>query len=268
MAKKDLSEYVDEYGFIGHFENDVLCDFGDSAQRTFTYYLEKFDSEPDSRFENALFVEEKLKLIELKDGEYVRHPEPIYWSGRPGTMSRDQLVPIICCLALYSKYNFHLEQRKKRLALNLLKRFGFCWNTKHIGQTSGWKIPDWIGFSLISLFLSSSRLKYLFMTVYLFLDFFFVLNAIALVITTLLKKDEYGIDLNFINLSYTLCQRFSPFAWLARKIYVWFRPQPGLANFPREKIGIPAWNAYNLYFIEDKTPPMQYVMKSFIYKWF
>jgi hypothetical protein len=265
MAKQDLSAYFDKMGFIGHFENGILQDFGDSAQRSFTYWLEKYSSDPDHRYQNAVHVNYLMSLIELDSGEYVRHWDSTRWSGQKGSMSRDQLVPMICCMTLYSPYCDQLRKRKNRLAWKLLKRCGFCWNVKKIGSTEKSKlVGDWIGLSLIGLFLRSNSLATLFLPINWIIDLFFILNSMALVLTAFYDKEETGIDLNFLNIAYTQSQFFAPFNWVAKLIYIALRPQPALPGQPRVRVGHVAFNVYNCYYYRDQDPPMQYVMQGWL----
>lgn len=269
MAKKDLKEYFDQHGFIGHLENGELTDFGDSAARVFTYWLEKYDSDPDNRYLNAIHVNELMGLIELDSGEYVRHWDRTRWSGQTGTMSRDQFVPLICCMALYSPYLDALRRRKNRLAWTLFKRFGFCFNIKKIGQTEKTKlVGDWIGFSLIGLFIRSSWASVPFFWICWTFDLLFILNSMALVLTAFYDSEETGIDLNFMNVAYTQSQYFAPLNYVAKLIYIALRPQPALPGQPRERVGFPALNAYRLYYWWDQCPPMFEVMQGWLKKHF
>jgi hypothetical protein len=266
-VKKKFYEYVDSFGFINHFDSNGNYDSGDSTQRTFSYWLNKFDQNPDDRFINAEIVESLFSVIKLQSGEYVRSPLSGWWN-EPGTLSRDQLTPMVCCMVLYAPYNNNLKIRKNELIANLLRRGGFCWNTKHIGQITGWKIPDWMGLSLISLLMRSGWGKLLFAPITWIFDLVFCLNSILLVLRAFIDAEETGIDLNFQNICYTQSQFFAPFNLLAKLIYIALRPQPALPGHARETIGHPSYNVWRCYYYEDSAPPMDIILKPWIEKWF
>jgi hypothetical protein len=83
--------------------------------------------ETSTHTDNAALVFDCVEQIYLTKPEPVRHPDETKWWGRPGTMSIDQLVPLVICLRLYG---FH--QITANLLYELQKRNGFAWNSRHI----------------------------------------------------------------------------------------------------------------------------------------
>lgn len=132
---KDLKNYTDSNGFIYHHDDPKSgSGFGDSAQRTFMQQLSLA-----ARKEPCLDIEILWKLIDF-DLEPRRHWDDNYWPGKPGFMSRDNLIPAICMLTLINS-NFVYK-----ILIQILIRFGFLWNTKKIGQKDEKKkLPDWCG---------------------------------------------------------------------------------------------------------------------------
>jgi hypothetical protein len=261
---KDLQDYTDKHGFICHISKDRgYFDGGDAAQRTFTGFIQAYweHRDLDSRIQNAREVERLLSLIELDDGEYVRHPDNNWWFGRRGTMSRDQLIPIIICLTLFSRYSLDLQKRKRRLWANLVRRGGFCWNTKHIHKNDGWKIPDLLGPTHWCLFFRDLILAW---PILCLVDTLLVFSVAMRCIAALFDQDNVGDDLNLCNiLFHSNLQGWTPTAFLARQLYSWWRPRPGPKGGERMQ-GYAVYNAWVHYYRHDSAPPMDELCKEMI----
>lgn len=132
---KNLSDFIDQYGFIVHHDQDGSGG-GDSAQRTFGKVildLAQYKAIGCSQFSD------QVNLVTCH-GDVRRHWDPNFWPGQPGYGSRDNFAPLMLAL--------RLAQHSRRFEIMnwVWKRCGFLWNTKKIGQhDSSWKVPDFIG---------------------------------------------------------------------------------------------------------------------------
>lgn len=164
---KDISDYTDSMGFIYHREPNIDSGFGDSCQRTFMHWISL------AALNNLKNIDENGRTVNAKwsklnaFSEPVRHWDGRYWPGKPGIMSRDNFFPAFCALLL-SRSN-----KINSILVKILKRGGFLWNTKKIGQQNeDWKIPDFSGLLVWLLFF---RLD-LFSSLYLRFTIFFHLS--------------------------------------------------------------------------------------------
>lgn len=134
---KDISNHIDEYGFIVSTEPDIESRGGNSAQHSAIYYIA----------ENKNFASQWSILD--------KECEPrLHWKGWPsdrGHMSRDNLTCCVCKMKLDKMY-----PELRSLFYRIFMRAGFMWNTKRIGDNH-WNVPDFCGPLMVLIFL---RFKY------------------------------------------------------------------------------------------------------------
>lgn len=264
---KRLSDYQDVYGFIGHKDDSGLLEFGDGAQRLGMYWLFQFMQAPGNATK-SIRASQFLPLYQslfLESGEPVRHWKHYSdWWSRPGTMSRDQLFPLICCLAVMGHKKELLE-----LAWKLIKRGGACWNTKAIGQQDDkWKIPDFVGpltwLTIVRGLLNPNSwwavlLGLVFYVPMMICDLVFLTLAVLVrMIVPLFDWDDVGDDLNHFCLHLVNVELWStPISYGLFVVYL-FRPpagDPAIADVrPEGTIGLT--QAFRWYFRGDKKPPL------------
>lgn len=252
---KDLLFYQDEYGMIGNrdlFTN--VFDFGDSAQRNGMCLIAFYVSE--KRYDAIVTAEiltHYLKIMnghEISLGIYIRHPGPGWWSDIR-TMSRDQFKPLIISMGFYND-----TPRLKRLLSAFLKRGMFCQNTIGNWDDTKTKLPDFAGTSVWSNFIRAFKCKWLYPFLVL-CDVGLLLNTIIRIYKANCNYDDVGDDLN-------LCMDFiqskqimsTPISWLARKLYFTMRSGYGNIN--------PAQYAFDWYFRQPETPPMNEVFRPIL----
>ncbi len=265
---RDISDFTDEHGFIGHKEwsdelqEYVLTDFGDSAQRTFSEYIFVSNNITFLReFHNRILV-----LISTSSGEYLRHWDPKEWTGRPGSMSRDNFTPILLTMFLYS-----LDEWMWKTIKTLFKRGGFLWNRVDIsGKKKPWYIPpDWIGFANIGVILrwlaknGDTTGRVISFPFIMCCDLFILAQSVIQVfLSHFVEKPGKWFTSNDLNLSlhYVAITPKWPtlFTWLGLRIYR-HRKAAGDDN-KRYKTRYTILSAWRSYFRnEKKHPPMHIV---------
>lgn len=262
---KILKDYQDAHGFIGHKDDQGRLEFGDGAQRMGMYYLFKYIRCPGPETKALLSIEflNRYESLFLNTGEPVRHWQHYAdWYSRPGTMSRDNLFPLICCLAV-------MGHKKELWALTwkLLKRGMFTWNTKHIGQhDDGWKLPDFCGpvvwLTIIRGLLKptnwwSTLLGLIFIAPMTLADIVLIPTTLVRIIVPLWDWDDVGDDLNHFNLhlvNYSVWPTLTSYVCFV--LYL-FRPQAGPPGSPMRSEGtLGIVQAFRWYFNGDKNPPL------------
>ncbi len=138
---KHLPDYVDPKGFIFHHDDPVSgSGYGDSCQRTFMFWIARYADKTWQDGLNPLVQVDSSWFYLNREDEPRRHWHEKYWPGQKGFMSRDNLLPAVCALAIVK------SERLKPLMWKIIFRGGFLWNTKKIGQQdNSWKIPDFCG---------------------------------------------------------------------------------------------------------------------------
>ena len=205
-------------------------------------------------------------ILEKADGEWVRHWNKAHWFGKRGFMSRDQLRPLVWTMALYKD-----RKTLRRLAWNIIKRFGFLWNTKHIGQqTNKWKTPDFSGpaiWGTIIRGLTWWPLYPLVLPVLLLLDIELVIMSLIRVIMSFVDPDDVGDDLNHIDdMLGTRVLLPTPLSWIARLIYWYGRGRAGETRKTRIE-GLAIQTALDHYFRPPEAPPINVFYISVIKRW-
>jgi len=246
---KQLSKYMVD-GWICHIGHDGKLEFGDGSQRAGMYYFLKYISTKNWVVKKAFREKFRTMItpLRLPSGEWVRHTDQTKWWGQPGTMSRDQLIPIISAMATMRLHGEMID-----LERNLDRRFFFAWNTKGIWETKGWKVPDWLGPTVWALFeRGKAEIGYpgkFFRTVRLiFYDVFLVLNSIARVVTPLFAPEHTSADkAHFIKLC--LSHTISPTFLSKLSALIYFKLRPKGADW-----------AFSQYFAPDTAPPLDRVM--------
>jgi len=249
---KNLQDFTDFQGFIGHRDPTTgKLEFGDSAQRTFSYFIAQFATGTPVPKD---VVKAAYEAIKKPDGELVRHPDITEWYGQRGSMSRDQLIPVLIALDLYG-----LDKEFKELLWNLLKRGWFAWNTKRIHETEGWKIPDFMG--LEGLLIAFRGLGGPFAWCLKFLDRSLKLMVSLRVELSKKDADDVGDDLNLTNLLFHAALKNSTkHAEAAAAMYKAERPGAGADDEHRLE-GHPVYTAFQHYYRHWYAPPMDEVFR-------
>lgn len=272
MPTKMLDNYKDERGWIGHYEKNAggglvlddyglpVLEFGDGVQRMSMNALSEFVLSP-SKLEGAMVRAAFLKResqIWLPSGEPVRHWTRHAWYGKPGTMSGDQLEPLMWCYVV-----FDLKENFWELFWKLAKRGFFAWNTKKIGQiTEEWKPGDFMLHRIIApslRMLSRSKGGFVVIPLICAMDLFILgLNTIIRILAPLLDRDNTGDDLNyFVTLVGSRSVAPNPIEKFLCHVYLGLRPQSGSPEYRAanpNKLG--AHTAFEQYFYEDAAPPL------------
>ncbi len=229
---------VDNSGLITSFG-----DGSDSCCRNYTFLLRNFirsriGEEPSTATSMVADSLETKHELEVESGIYVRNPNPDFvtrqpkWYNNPKTTSRDQLTAMICFNAITS-YHGNNNSRNALVRFNkaCLKRLSFAQNTLANGpDATGWKLPDLITPDLWSISLRTVRAAEPIVAV---LDIFMFLSVVLKLwgptnVDGSLKlrfpgptdTDDDNINSILMTAQYTYD---TPFSWLARKFYKWFR---------------------------------------------
>ena len=235
---------VDNSGLITSY-----TDGADSCCRNYTFHTRNFILKLISAVDiQTSIVADPAKtqsLLEVQSGIYVRNPNKWMglldtWYGNPKTTSRDQLTGVFTFNALRG-YHGDKEGKKalSRLLCASLKRAMFAQNTLPSGLgATGWKLPDWLTPDLWAVALRGYGV-WTFLPVAV-LDIAMWVSVMAhlwgptgisfkpfkLVTPGPSSTDDDNIN-NVLNAAqYTFD---TPFSWLARKFYKWFR-QPNVGN--------------------------------------
>lgn len=177
---------------------------------------------------------------------WIRHPDESKWYAKRGAGgSQDQLVSIIACFSFIIDKSGLIDNILKPL----FKRLGFFWNTRKIGQLTGWKIPDFISPTTIGVIIRALDHKYLKPFLWI-TDSFMILSVIWRLIYSMIDRDSTADDMN---LQVVLFQSmmfdrtvFSSFAfWLykkrcsAKNSNIRFGPLSALRNYFSEETEAP-----------------------------
>lgn len=224
----DITDHIDEFGFIVSTEPDVESRGGNSAQHSSIYYIA----------ENLNFVNQWAILD--------REGEPrLHWSGWPsdrGHMSRDNLTCCVCALKLNKMY-----PELRSLFSRIFMRAGFMWNTKRIGDNH-WNVPDFCG---PLMWLVAMRFKWsplnIVSDLYLWASIYIQLTNTA--------RDKTHTDghLNLIIIGET-CRRISD-NFILNKILVWYK-----------NTNVPQYAADD-YFDREFSPPLHVHLKKIVESW-
>lgn len=269
---KRLANYLDEHGFIGHFDDNGVLEFGDGLQRfsmmgLFTYLTAL-------RFHGAAFAAHIIEPFMhgyksiFVDEEPTRHWDHTKWFGKQGTCSRDQLRPAFCALAAMGQAG-ELWSLFKKLA----KRGFFAWNTKHIGQHDDkWKVPDFIGIAPMHSFLRGGMRVYpLLMLLWPFLlitDFFIFINVLFRLVVGIIDRNDSSNDLN-MTCDLLLIKQIgpqTPFSWVAHELYFGLMPVAKLKDPDRIPSPIGVISRFQNYFEGDRNPPLDLQAEDAILK--
>lgn len=266
---KHIAEWFDHLGFIFHLDDSGKKEYGDGTSRLGLYWFPKLIGKDLTSPESLAFKQRYSICFEASSeptrypGWPVRTPEPHEWYARPGTMSRDNLIPCLACLCVIGD-----ASRIWRLLRKIIKRGGFLWNTKHIGQQDeSWKIPDWCGLGVIALsvrgLVSSQHgllhgLLYLIALPFLLAaDFILLLSSLWRVLSLYIDADNCGDCLNKIALMSAIkeTKTETPFSLFARLLYSGLHPGAGPTNQARRR-GYGPLTSFQHYFDNDKSPPL------------
>lgn len=270
---KNLDDYKDEKGWIGHFSKDShgqimrddynipVLEFGDGVQRMSMNALCEFvlsETKIEAAVQRASFMRKEYEIW-LPSGEPVRHWSRNAWYGKPGTMSGDQLEPLVWCYVV-----FDMQASFWELFFKLLKRGFFAWNTKKIGQTTEeWKPGDFFLHRMLSpTFRMLLKTKYVGTLAWPFIIIWDVfglgLNTLVRIVVPIFDRENTGDDLNyFVSLlgSRMVGGNFATKFW--SYVYLRFRPK---AKLNGEVIGdellTGCESAFQQYFYEEAAPPL------------
>lgn len=236
-------------------------EFGDGTARLGFYWFPKIVGKEAPTF----FLYNYIQAFEAYD-EPVRYPKSLDkdngWYSELGFMSRDNLIPCLACLVILKD-----EAKLERLFLKILKRWGFLWNTKKIGQKDdAWKIPDWIGLSTIALFFRGTSINYYCLLPGLVLaDVTLLISSILRLIGLKINADNCGPDLNLIITHEAIVQSGTE-TWvssLARVIYYKCHPGAGPNNQSRMR-GFGPFTSLQHYFAGPNNPPLDVHWEAYL----
>lgn len=260
---KHISDYIKD-GWIFHIDPATgKPEYGDGTSRLGLYWFPKIADKEMSAF----FLYNYKKAFEEEE-EPVRFPRSLDrelgWYSGLGFMSRDNLIPCVCCLLLLND-----TDKLWRLYSKILDRLGFLWNTKKIGQKhDAWKLPDWVGLSTSALFLrawvNDKKSDEFFFCYYLLALPFLLIADLSMLITSLVRlvglyldADNCGPDLNLI-ITHEAIKRSETetwISWLSRVVYYKFHPGAGPNNQSRMK-GFGPLTSFKHYFAGNNNPPL------------
>jgi len=253
---KDIKKYTDQRGYLGHIDSNGNLEFGDSSARTsFKEIANYLSGKPASK----IYIMHLISRLRLNSGEYTRHWNGAMWSGKPGTMSRDNFLPLVVLMGF-----FDCKALLKSSLWTLIKRGFFLWNTKAIGQQNdNWKIPDHGGFTLLIAYLRSFKSRFSY-PILLLVDLVLLLNVIIRVIISRIDSDNVGDDLNLTLLLIQGSEIMpTPLLTLAKYIYKKFRLKAYVKCY-----GHPIHTAFAWYFRHDGAPPIDVLYYPLIKKYF
>lgn len=209
-----MIDYMDPFGFIGFRRSDGKFDFGDSCQRTMSYYLlveahkrlgiSGLPEIPITR------VIRSISMLHVPGGgtRYRRHPSSEWWSN-PKNFSRDQATPLVIVMGLYPLTLTLSAFFRDHLRRGLL----FMYNTRRNHQYPthiehqlavvrdvidqdwdySYKLPDPTGPGFWALYIRGFRKKHLMPLLWL-LDMDYVANSYMI-----MKKEDYYDISNHLN---------------------------------------------------------------------
>ena len=286
---KDMADFTDEFGFIGHIDGDGKLEFGDGTQRTFSFWIFTYLSMgPEIAY--ALFkrIEAQLDMVILKSGEPKRHWDASEWPGRPGSMTVDNLMPILVSCVLWGHWREFYA-----IVWALVKRVGFLWNTHNIGgqkkseyflqrikeghffSSKTWAnfpVVDWIGIRGIAVILRGMAkemgYRWLFWPILVVLDLHLLIQATFIVVNSyLFERPGKWNTTNDLNLFHEmmLCKELldTPTSKLARLIY----SDRNQAGDDKGRYTVPGpYSAWKSYFRHDGAPPLDEYGKDVLMK--
>lgn len=257
---KRLEDYQITNGTIFHLDDDLNPEFGDGLARYSSWNLCEYVCATgafDKSFIKSRFSSTVKQFI-LEDGEPIRHPAPGWWRSR-GTASGDQIEAYLCaCLAM----GMHKEVLS--MCWKIIKRYGFAWNTKHIGQHDDKsKTPDFVLLRILGILLRSLCSVSVFL--YILYPIIALWDLLALPLSTLVRcvqplrdRDDTGDDLNYFHkhLAYSMCLP-TPISWFCRNFYYAFRPLSGSPEYRATiKGSLGCISAFRCYYAGPKNPPL------------
>ena len=206
---------MDGFGFIGHKRPDGGLEFGDGSQRTFTFWIAQIalGIRPDDHVIGTF--DKQLSALRSARSEWVRHPDATEWYGQPGTMSRDNSIPLLVAMGFFAAYSDLTKMFLGKFIDDILCRGGFFWNTKKIGQTDGWKIPDFAGPVFWGAMIRAEKTWYLWPLLWV-TDLFMVVSSCIRVVKSFVDPDDVSDDLNHqVMLVQAKIVYSTIFSWLA-----------------------------------------------------
>jgi hypothetical protein len=260
---KELSEYQDNHGYIGHFDKHRQLEFGDCGQRMGAFCNTDTNIHGTAGEKADLLSEFASKCWDNDAREPTRYP-PMYsdmWYSKLGYMSYDNLVAQIIAAGRHDGRDLYLRLWVNAVYKALKARWGFLWNKFEIHDTEREKLTrDWGGPGLLAVFIRSMWNKkpwYLF-----FLDFTLISSALVRVGASKVDPDDVGPDLNFFERIEQASRVFPTWASkLASRIYFRKRLRAGVDVDSRLE-GIPVVTAFQHYYRHPQCPPIDEVKKA------
>ena len=269
ILEDPLDSFTDKWGFIIHKDvSKYPYDGGDSGQRTFSVYIDKYFTEGYMQFLNAKRVEKLATITELTSGEIIRHPDVKYWWGQEGTMSWDNLICRIICLSLYHKHSDELKKMRRRLFWNLVKRFGFTWNKYPIDPTPEEKlkpkIPD-NAFIRVGTWTAFTRGTWFLYPLTLALDTLLIPNVLFRIVMSWVRPADTGDNLNLQRLLiHGQMQQFSPIVYILARVYSLFLANPIDPSTGQKMPGYAPYNMIRAYFHDSEEHPPVYLSQRLV----
>lgn len=236
LLHKFKTRYMDGFGIVTQLQAPKdnpdakgFGDPGDSAQRTGMYYYGlALHDKPDhvGLMRTLMLLEDPNRPGE---GRYRRTPQDGYWGARVNTMSRDQIISLLIALGEYD-----LTLRLNELTWALIKRCGFCWNTRHnwVYPTKAeqdekarrpnweykWKLPDFFHPQHWSALFRANKWRYAYPLLCI-CDFGLVVTATIRVLKSI-KYPQKALPDNFVMMMIQAQRNYpTPFVYLAKYIY-------------------------------------------------
>lgn len=243
---RSWESHIDNRGLLTH-----SGDGGDTANREGLFAIAEVLC-PTSPFRQISWDMRRAQL-EISPGIYVRHPEgsravPSFWSN-PNEFSRDQQIPLTVAMTLKQDW-----WARDRLFKAHSRRFFKCQNS------------DWLSPAIYMRCAQNGLLHALAWLPLIVFDLALLWNTfnrcgwVPQITDGKLKwldEDDVGDDVNHtVMLLYARLYSPTPVSWLARKLYVWFRPYGGVQR------------AWDWYFREESgAPPLNELWSPIIKKW-
>lgn len=142
-SEKKLQDFMDSHFLIGNRyvlkDGSVYIDPGDALQRTGYMAISDYVIHGQPAI-SAFKI--RLESHRIDWGLYVRHRFSDTWARSLNVTTGDQLRPVIIAMGFYKMRREVLE-----IALRLILRGGFYWNTRDTGETNmdKKKMPGWSG---------------------------------------------------------------------------------------------------------------------------
>lgn len=251
---KELKAFTDEQGMIGHKSpNGMLDDFGDSPQRTFSYFIYQYLEGADRdklKFE-FLKIVKLLQIVVHGKIQYRRHWRQGMWTAEPWGFSRDQFTPMWIAASLIA------PEQAEIMGDILAKRWGWAFNYKNIWPKPDEEpnLPDWV--SPVFRLMMRTRVKGGSRLILELCDLEIILMSLVLYFRAKKDASNTSDDLNFqLHAIYALTVRPTWSARIARWLYRFRQKPKGYEMYPVAEA------VQRSYFAPAGAPPMYLAAKK------